>query len=397
MGTGKTMSLLSVTTVRELIGQGENSAVEFKSGDVHADSIAKELVAFANTLGGTLLFGVDDNGVVVGFEENLKHEERIANIVRNNLIPPLYIESQWVELPEGKILVVVVPKGKERPYQTNKHQFLIRIGSTNRVATQGELMRLFQQAGMFHFDATSVEKARLETLNSAKLEQYFSQYNMDYTAEENKCQLLSNADIMDENHFVTLAGLLIFGIYPQKYLPFLSISFVHFAGNTIVDELIDKQVVEGTLDIQVDTALAILRNNLKAPSKISGAKRVDLIYQYPEKVFRELLVNAVVHRNYSISGSRIRIQLFQDRLEFISPGRLPNTVTIEKLTTGVSYSVNPVLLKFMENQRYMDKLGRGLPMVYQEAVRNGLKVKFEEIGEEFKVTLELATASVNVF
>ena len=121
-------------------------------------------------------------------------------------------------------------------------------------------------------------------------------------------------------------------------------------------------------------------------SSIQGTQRLDQ-EPYPDLVYRELLVNACVHRNYSIAGSRIRIFMFCDRIEFISPGRLPNTITIDKLKAGVSYAVNPVILKFMENLRYIDKLGRGLPMVCQAAQKQGKDVKLEEIGEEFKVTL----------
>ena len=88
-------------------------------------------------------------------------------------------------------------------------------------------------------------------------------------------------------------------------------------------------------------------------------------------------------------GSKIRVFLFPNRLEVISPGRLPNTITIEKLSAGVSYAVNPIVVKFMENLNYMDKLGRGLPMVFIEAQKIGKQVVFQEIGEEFKVTLYL--------
>ncbi|TXL13383.1 transcriptional regulator, partial [Methylococcaceae bacterium HT4] len=135
--------------------------------------------------------------------------------------------------------------------------------------------------------------------------------------------------------------------------------------------------------------LAVIKNNCQRPSHIEGSKTVQNRFSYPDKVFRELLVNACVHRNYAISGSRIRIFMFSDRIEFISPGKLPNTITIEKLSYGVSYSVNPIIVKFMENLRYIDKLGRGLPMVYKIAKENHKYIKFEEIGEEFKVTLEL--------
>jgi ATP-dependent DNA helicase RecG len=151
--------------------------------------------------------------------------------------------------------------------------------------------------------------------------------------------------------------------------------------------LIDKQVIEGSLPQQADRALAVIKNNIGNPSFISGLKTESETDSYPDKVYRELIVNALVHRNYSISGSRVRILMFSDRLEVISPGNLPNSVTIEKLPIGVSYASNPILLKFMENLRYVDKLGRGLPMVCAEAKKLGKVVKFEEIGIEFKVTL----------
>jgi ATP-dependent DNA helicase RecG len=192
-----------------------------------------------------------------------------------------------------------------------------------------------------------------------------------------------------ENYQVTIAGLLIFGLNPQKWLPSACISFAHFAGNEITEELIDKQVINGTLDYQIDTALAIIKNNTLSPSMINGTRTEIQKFNYPDKVFRELLVNACVHRNYAISGSRIRIFMFDNRIEFISPGKLPNTVTIEKLVYGVSYAINPIIVKFMENLRYIDKLGRGLPMVCKIAKDNDKTVRFEEIGEEFKVTLEL--------
>ncbi len=252
-----------------------------------------------------------------------------------------------------------------------------------------ELMRLFQQSGVFHYDAIALENTDIKQLNLTKIAQYFDNYQVDFSNEEQPEILLKNTDILAENYQVTIAGLLIFGINPQKWLPSACISFAHFAGDDISEELIDNQVISGTLDYQIDTALAIIKNNTLSPSMINGTRTETQKFNYPDKVFRELLVNACVHRNYAISGSRIRIFMFDNRIEFMSPGKLPNTVTIEKLGYGVSYSINPVIVKFMENLRYIDKLGRGLPMVCKIAKDNGKTVKFEEIGEEFKVTLEL--------
>lgn len=266
---------------------------------------------------------------------------------------------------------------------------LVRVGSTNRIATQAELMRLFQQSGMFHYDLQGVDKTSIRDLNLAKIDDYFSAYQIDFRTEENPERILLNTDILDESGQVTVAGLLMFGINPQRYLLNASITFAHFAGCELDDELLDKQVITGTLDLQVDTALAIIKNHIRQPSRIEGAKTVDQVFQYPEKVFRELLVNACVHRDYAIHGSRIRVFMFDDRIEFISPGRLPNTVSIEKLKLGVSFARNPVVLKFMENLRYIDKLGRGLPMVYRTATQAGKPIEFVEMGEEFRVILAL--------
>jgi ATP-dependent DNA helicase RecG len=375
----------------QLIEGGENSSVEFKSPDVNTDSLAKEMVAFSNTNGGIIFLGVEDNGTISGLQGKKNFEEWTANIARNNVIPAVQIQYNEIDIQNKKIGVLEVSKGKDKPYQTNKHQFLLRVGSTNRVATQAELMHLFQQSGVFHYDSIGVDNTSIADLNLTKIDQYFNRYEIDFSheSETEKVNLLKNSDILSENGSATVAGLLIFGINPQRHLLNAGISFAHFKGNEITADLIDKQNIESTLDYQVDTALSVIKNNLLHPSTIIGTKRVETRFIYNDKVFRELLVNACVHRNYAISGSRIRVFLFDNRIEFISPGKLPNTVTIEKLKAGVSYAVNPVIVKFMENMRYIDKLGRGIPMVCKEVEKSNKEVTFKELGEEFKVTLYL--------
>ncbi len=374
-----------------LIEAGENSAVEFKTAEVKIDSLAKEIVAFSNTNGGVIFLGVDDNGTITGLIGKKNFEEWAANIARNNIIPAVHTQYYEVRVHDKKIGVLEVDKGKDKPYQTINHQFLIRVGSTNRVATQAELMRLFQQSGIFHYDSIGVERTSIADLNLTSIDRYFNRYEIDFSheSETEKVNLLKNSDILSENGNVTIAGLLIFGIDPQRFLLNAGISFAHFNGNEITADLIDKQNIDSTLPYQVDTMISVIKNNMSHPSAIVGVKRVDTSFIYADKVFRELLVNACVHRNYAISGSRVRVFLFQDRIEFISPGKLPNTVTIEKLKAGVSYAVNPVIVKFMENLRYIDKLGRGIPMVCKEAEKNNKEIGFKEIGEEFKVTLYL--------
>ena len=380
---------MPVSKVQILLQQGENNGVEFKSATVSPDGLAKEIVAFANSFGGSILIGVEDDGTITGVNNATQVEEWVTNICRQNVVPPIQTTINIEKIDNQDVLHIEVPKGKDKPYQTNKHQYLVRVGSTNRIASPQELMRLFQQSGIFHFDATGVPNTKIADLNWAKLDRYFDQYSVDFSNESDKERLLINTDLMTAEGEVTVAGLLVFGINPQKFLHNASISFAHFAGSALEDTLLDKQVIEGTLDYQIDTCVAIIKNNIQTPSVIKGTQTESTRFLYPDKVFREIIVNACLHRNYAISGSRIRVFLFNDRLEIRSPGRLPNTVTVEKMKVGVSYTSNPVLLKFMENLRYIDKLGRGIPMVYQTARQNNKELNLEEVGEEFVLGLEL--------
>jgi len=143
----------------------------------------------------------------------------------------------------------------------------------------------------------------------------------------------------------------------------------------------------GRLQDIAEQMLVILKNNMKNPSTINQLKR-DEKEEYPTLVLREAIVNALVHRNYSILGSKIRIFMFDDRIEFHSPGKLPNTVTIEKMKIGVSYARNPFLVKYMENMRYIDQLGRGIPMIIKTMKDIGDREPvLQESGEEFILTI----------
>ena len=376
--------------VNELIHQGENASVEFKELPVRPEVIAREMVAFANSSGGVILLGVTDQGRLCGVGAASHLEEWIMNIARTSVIPALTVSCEIVAVNGVDVCVVGIPKGSDKPYQTGD-KYLIRVGSTNRVASQSELMWLFQCSGMFHYDAVPVASASMNDLNMAALDAFFSSYGIEFSREDDSARrtLLLNTDILANTGEPTVGGLLMFGINPTRYLPQSGILFAHFNGKEADDELIDRQEIGGTLPQQVDTALAVIKNNLLNPSIIEGLKREETYIAPPDKVFREVIVNACVHRNYAISGSRIRIFMFTDRLEFISPGRLPNTVTIDKLRSGVSYSSNPVLVKFMDNLRYMDRLGRGFPMIYREMQQLNKAISVRELGEELRVVLSL--------
>lgn len=372
--------------VFELIQRGESTYLEFKGRDTRPESLAREFVALSNTYGGVLLLGVEDDGHISGMKEGIA-EEWISNISANSINPSICPKIEIQTIEGKKIAVITIEKGKHKPYQTIEGKYWIRIGSTNRTATKEELSRLFQEAGLVHFDLSPIDSSSIEDLDPNKLHEYWNtHYSINYEKlyTDEKVKLLTNANILlewEEKIVCSLAGILIFGKRPQQKVLQASVVFAAFHGNELTDSLADKKEIIGTLPEQIEQLQSILHLLTPTPSQIENYKRIEFP-EIPQKVLRELLVNAILHRDYSIRNRKTMIQLFSNRLVIASPGRIANTLDIEKIKVGNSAPRNMLLLKFMDNLRYIDGLGRGIPMVIREM---GDKVHFEEIGDEFRV------------
>jgi len=381
-----------VNELLEIINNGENFYIEFKEEQIKSKDLGEEIVAFANSEGGTILIGVSDNKEIVGIND-IKFEEKVMNICRNNVIPNIIPTFEIVDVNNKKIAILTIPKGLSKPYYTIDNKYYIRVGTTKRIASREELLRLFEGNGSLHFDISPVPNTSIKDLNLDIIRDYFLKYNAFDLYEEDAKQverILINADILKPlNDYIvcSVGGLLVFGKLPQNILPQNGISFAHFKGTDISDELIDKKVIEGRIQDIAEQTMVVIKNNILVPSKINSLKRTD-VEIYPLIVLREAIVNCLVHRNYSIYGSKIRIFMFDDRIEFRSPGRLPNTVTIEKMKIGVSFARNPFLVKYMENMRYIDQLGRGIPMIIKNMTSiSNKEPHLTEIGEEFILTI----------
>ncbi len=246
----------------------------------------------------------------------------------------------------------------------------------------------FQQAGLVHYDIAPIANMREAALNPTRLEQYWDTYYSiawGRLSAEEKTRVLINSDILTAEKEVTVGGALLFANNPQKTMPQASVVFAVFAGLDKTTSLIDKKEIIGTITEQVDNALGLMQLYIKRSSTTEGALRVEneLV---PAKVLREALVNALVHRDYSMINQKTSIYIFSNRIEITNPGSLPNTLTVEKLQYGHSAPRNMFLLKFMDNYRYIDGLGRGIPTM---VAAMGQRIKFEEVGAAFRVTISI--------
>lgn len=377
--------------IKALIQQGENTQIEFKSASARPESVAREIVAFANTLGGSVLIGVEDNGSITGIESS--RETWVANVSRNNIIPALQLEVQESVIDGKTVCLITVPKGQDRPYQTQEGKYWLRAGSTNRMATKEELSRLFQQAGLVHFDTSPVVNTDIDHIDKQAVDHYYRSYyetNFIDLPDSEQHSLLTNTDILVEyehNWVASVGGLLMFGKQPQRRLPQSAIMLAVFKGTEITDDLIDKKEITGTVAELIDKTVGMLQLYIPKSSTIEGTQRKEVIH-IPPKVLREAMVNAVMHRDYSISHRKIQVHIYSNRVEITSPGALANTLTLEKIRYGNSAPRNIFLVKFLDNLRYFDGLGRGVPMMLQVMQNH---IMFENIGELFRLTLTFKT------
>ena len=248
-------------------------------------------------------------------------------------------------------------------------------------------------SGTFYYDTFPVAGTSMGDLDPEKIKDYFATYrSLDTSTLGPKLErLLVNTQLMREQDGIivaTVAGILLFGRDVPSVLPQSGITAAKFRGKTMDYDTEDKKEIEGTLPELVEEGLRFVKRNTKTMSRLKGARRIDKD-EYPDESVREVLVNGLVHRDYSITGSRIRLLIYSDRFEMRTPGPLPNTVDLEKIKAGCSYCRNPVLARFMQNYGYIERFGLGIPVkVIQRMMEYGSpEPAFEEIAGEFRVTL----------
>lgn len=387
-------------SVENIIENGENSFTEFKEISVAPETLAEELVAFLNSRGGSIYLGVSDHGEVVGIDYRRRGslEETVMNICRNNIVPPVIPDYELIHIRDRWIVRITVAEGVSKPYRTVQGKHFIRIGSTKRVASREELFRLHQNALVLHIDDRPIQGTGPEKLDMNKVRDFFEDaYGIDLDActEEEQEKILLNACLLARSGTelcATITGLLFFGgidkhkpLSPiERFFPQAGIQFVFYEDDSLED-IVDRYDTSAACPECIDAVVHKIRLNWKTSSVIKGLRREELAF--PEKIFRELVVNAVAHRDYSLQA-KVQIRMFPNRVEVLTPGRLINSLTVEKMRHGISIPRNPLIMKYMQSFRYSDQLGRGIPMVLQKIKKMpGCSLDLREEDELFSAVL----------
>ena len=394
---------------------GEDGLAEFKAlryGDrgvlsPNTEDLAGELVSFANADGGTVFLGADDSGAVAGIPQARLDavENWIANIAAHNCEPPIRPILRKVLLPapsgeERHVLLAEVPRGFY-VHRTSGGRYYLRVGSTKRDLTPPELARLFQQRGReYVFDEQPVLAATVDHLNRHRLEAFFGR-----SPTIPWLDLLRNTRVTlrDEGGVdrPTVAGLLTFGTEPTEFLASASIEAACYSGERLSsDDLVHAERLAGRAPDQIDAAVAFAfaAQFMRQPTRARPPGSSDPPYDLD--VVDEAIVNAVAHRDYAISGSKIRLFLFADRLEIYSPGGLPNTITLDEMPYR-TFTRNQLLVGFLSrirskrtDQVFLESRGEGVRKILRDGeAHSGRRPEYALFGDELRLTLWAKNAS----
>ena len=401
---------------------GEDTSLEFKAvqfkgnkvSDPNRDDLADEIAAMANTADSVLVLGVDDKTrEVLGFPlEQIDAVERfVYEICNDSIRPPIVFRAFRMELPDSTgtlrpILKVEIPRSLF-VHESPKGYFH-RQGSSARKLPPDLLARLFQQrsqARLIRFEEQAVPETTLSDLEEKLRRRFMAGSSDDEAVILLKLRLLTRDDT---GHIrASVAGILMCSRQPHTWLPGAFIQAVRYRG-TVQDSnyQVDALEITGPLDEQIRTALAFVGRNMRVGARKDPA-RVEMP-QFSIRAVFEAVVNAVAHRDYSIHGSKIRLFMFDDRLELFSPGGLPNTVTIdsialrqstrnELITTMLAKCPADDPLGQIGRRFLMEKRGDGVPIIIEECRKlSGRDPRFRLIDDaELLLTMYAPESSVD--
>ena len=382
--------------VEELLRQihlGEDSSLELKDlrykgtqiSEPHRNSMADELAAMANTANGVLVLGVDDKTrLITGIPaDKLDYVESWLRDICNGLITPqLFCRIRKIPVIadggiERNIIRVDVPKSLF--VHQSPGGYYERIGSAKRPMPPDSLARLFQQrsqARMIYFDEQAVTHAPVECLERRLWSKFTTFYS---SADDEEFLLKLKLLTKDQDGYVypTVCGLLMACEIPHEFLTGAFIQAVAYrGGERNAAYQFDAQDITGPLDKQIKEACSFVKKNMRISAVKEPARRD--IPQYSMQAVFEAVVNAAAHRDYSMASSKIRLHLFSERLEILSPGSIPNTMTIETLPLrqvtrneliATMLSRCPLEAEYIEANRhyFMERRGEGVPIILTES------------------------------
>lgn len=372
----------------ELLRKPEGKTLELKRDLSSPEGVLKTVVAFANTAGGVILIGVEDGTRrVVGVEDPLALEERLANLITDNVRPFLLPELDVLPWRSTHLLAAQVYPSSVRPHYLKRlgtdGGVFVRVGSTNRRADVQLIEELRRFARHELFDEQAMPQLGPEAIDVTAATQAFAGTRILAPTDLHTLRILTTHQ---GREVPTVGGVLLFGTDRASHFPDAWIQAGRFAGADR-RRLLDSAELRNLPVRAVDDVIGFVRRNIAREAVIGAVRRTDR-WAFPLPAVREAVINAVVHADYAQRGGPIRIAIFDDRLEIENPGLLPFGLTIDEIRRGVSRLRNRVIGRVFHELGLIEQWGSGIQRMTAACVDAGLdEPEFEELGMRFRATL----------
>jgi len=377
-------------TIDQLLTQPEGKTLEFKRDLSSPKPFLKTLVAFANTAGGRLVIGMDDQRKVLGVVNALDDEERLCNLIADSIAPRLVPNVELITVEGKTLLVVEVFVSGSRPHwlkaEGPEHGVYVRLGSTSRQADQALIDELRRTAEGVAFDELPMPELSVDDLDMVAARKLFQGIN---TLDDQALRTLKLVTAYQGRRVPSKGAVLLFGKERTLHFSDAWVQCGRFIG-TDKAAIFDHIDIHDSLPQAVDSIMLFLKKHAMRGADFSETRRKD-VWSIPLTLLREAVINALVHTDYSQRGAPIRVAFFDDRIEIENPGILLPGMTVEDMRQGVSKIRNHVIARVFKELNLIEQWGSGVRRIFREAQELGLpEPQIVELGLRVRVVVRLA-------
>lgn len=378
-------------TIQELINQPEGRRLEFKGTLPEKSDLAKTIVSFANDAGGDLLIGIDDTArELIGLQEDelIQIEEKISNIIFDRCYPAILPEIKFLTISEKHLIQVTVFRGSTPPYYIkskgkSKGTF-IRVGSSNRLADENIISELERRKRNISFDSELILDKVAKELNIKDFSTFFEEK----TEDKLTISTLRKLGLLKEINGVEYPtnALILFSddVLRKSLFHFAKVECARFRGKTS-DEFIDQKSITTNVATQAEEAYNFVLRHINKGAKVEGVYTISR-WEYPIKAIREVIRNAVVHRDYSLVGKDIKVAIYDHLIEITSPGLLPPSIDYSQMESRQSDARNRTLAPVFKFMGIIDQWGNGLKLIFDELKEYpNIELRWKEVGISLQI------------
>ena len=346
----------------------ENQYFERKSARVQDREIAHQMSAMANASGGVIAVGIEDNGDITGVTDERENKLRQAPFDFLQTVPKHQVEVLAAENGKHIFLFHILPVPDE-VIKCKDGEAYLRVGDSSRRLNAEQLLELEYSKGIRSYENQVIKDATIDDLDSDLIGQYCEILNLNASSPWDILKARGLIKQKEERWTVTVAAILLFGKIPTQYLPSARVRFLRYEGTSAgvgtEFNVVKDVTIEKPLHYLLTEGKQLIASQMREFQQLGKDGKFKKIPEYPEFAWLEGLVNAVTHRDYSISGEYIRVTMYDDRIEFLSPGKLPSIVTVENIQE-TRFSRNPLIARVLSDFGWVRELNEGVKRIYTD-------------------------------